>query len=61
MFVVGLKRTHRRLFLFEVGVTSVWILGSLKKLEKNPSDRNEIESLLSYADRSTSAIRVDDI
>ncbi|HXW01985.1 MAG TPA: hypothetical protein VD828_01255 [Candidatus Nitrosotenuis sp.] len=36
--------------MIEAGVTTVWILNSLKKLEKNPSDKNEIENLLNHVD-----------
>jgi hypothetical protein len=47
---VSLSRPYRRLFRIEVGITAVWILNSLKKLEKNPSDKNEIKNLLNHVD-----------
>jgi len=47
---VSLSRPYRKLFQIEAGVTAVWILDSLKKLEKNPSDKNEIKNLLNHVD-----------
>lgn len=45
-----LKSSYQKIFQIEAAVTSVWILDSLKKLEKNPSDKKAIESLRNYAD-----------
>lgn len=47
---MSLVGSHKNLFQIEAGVTSVWILDSLKKIEKNPSNKNEIEKLVNYAD-----------
>ena len=47
---MSLSRPYKRLFMLEAGITTVWILDSLKKLEKNPSDKNEIKNLLNHVD-----------
>ncbi len=42
--------SYNSVFQIETGIVAVMIAASLKRLMQNPSDKNEIESLLNNAD-----------
>jgi hypothetical protein len=50
MMTVAIIGTHKRIFQIETGMVAVMIASSLKKLMENPSDKNQIEAVLNYAD-----------
>lgn len=49
-YIVALNEAHKNLFLEECSRLTMLIFDCLQKLEKNPSDRDTIERMVSAAD-----------